>query len=535
MNLGRQLKKRDAAGEQWRGMQMFLSNVVPASDRRRDNVYEGYRKNLRSVVASGRRAGAKMILSTVVVNTRDCPPFAGIVTNLLTAGAKAELEGLLAKVAAAEQLAKWAAVTNICAGGITRFPAVAELHYRHGLALERLGQFALAKLYFNTARDMDALPFRADSRLNSTIREQAQALRGAGGVLCDAERVFAESSDAGPGAASFYEHVHLNFDGNYRLGRTWAEAVEQCLPGSGKPHGTWATQADCERLLGVTDWNRKSVVMEVLERLEQPPLSTQSNNGERYRRLKDWVQELEHSIQASQPAEARALYEAALEQSPEDYRLHENLAEFLEENGDPAGAIIQRRAVRELTPHYYFAHYILGKSLKQRKELIEARECLLKAAELKPDQPEVYLELGSVDALESKWESALAQFGRALRLDPRNSRLHQLSADVLWRMERKPEAIAALRRAVRIRPAYPEARYRLGEMLALTGNVADAATEFREVVRLRPDHHRARVNLGVALAQLGRTQEALREFDEVLRRDPNNAMARQAKNTAEGR
>ena len=32
-----------------------------------------------------------------------------------------------------------------------------------------------------------------------------------------------------PGDETFYEHVHFNFDGNYRLGKMWAEQIGQQL------------------------------------------------------------------------------------------------------------------------------------------------------------------------------------------------------------------------------------------------------------------------------------------------------------------
>ena len=74
---------------------------------------------------------------------------------------------------------------------------------------------ATAQKEFAAARDLDALRFRCDSRLNEIIRQQAE-----GDVaLADGERALAEASPSGiPGAEFFYEHVHLTFQGNYRPG-----------------------------------------------------------------------------------------------------------------------------------------------------------------------------------------------------------------------------------------------------------------------------------------------------------------------------
>ncbi len=55
-------------------------------------------------------------------------------------------------------------------------------------------------------------------------------------VLCDAEQALAQASPAHiPGDETFYEHVHFNFDGNYRLGKMWAEQISQQLVSGGSP------------------------------------------------------------------------------------------------------------------------------------------------------------------------------------------------------------------------------------------------------------------------------------------------------------
>jgi len=100
-------------------------------------------------------------------------------------------------------------------------------------------------------------------------------------TLCDAAGLFeANSPQTVPGDEWFYEHVHLNFDGNYQLARAWAEQVEKLLPGTAtnRAAGDWAPQALCERRLGLTDWNRSAVLADVLRRLGEPPFVDQLNH-----------------------------------------------------------------------------------------------------------------------------------------------------------------------------------------------------------------------------------------------------------------
>ena len=72
--------------------------------------------------------------------------------------------------------------------------------------------------------------FAADQRGDSP---QAANRESAGIYLADAEDAFARASDGGaPGKELFYEHVHLNFEGNYLLARTVFEQLVRILPES---------------------------------------------------------------------------------------------------------------------------------------------------------------------------------------------------------------------------------------------------------------------------------------------------------------
>ena len=70
------LRSRNGAPAAWQGMAMFMGNQVAADDPRLSAVYDNFRQNLRDICAIGQRAGAGVILSTVAVNLKDCPPLA---------------------------------------------------------------------------------------------------------------------------------------------------------------------------------------------------------------------------------------------------------------------------------------------------------------------------------------------------------------------------------------------------------------------------------------------------------------------------
>jgi tetratricopeptide (TPR) repeat protein len=525
--LGRRLKK-PATEPSWHGLEMFLENKVPPADPRREVVYRSFARNLDDLVRAGLRSGAKVLLSTVAVNLKDCPPFATESAGDLPAADRAAYAKLCADALAAETRGNFAEAARACEQAARLCPRSAELQFRLANCHLRLGQAPAARRAYALAVDCDALPCRADSRINGLIAQARRRFAGPGFAFCDAAAALAAASPAGiPGQESFYEHVHLNFDGNYRLARAWAHELEPLLPPATarRATGGWASQETCEGLLGLSDWNRLSVFEEMGGRLKQPPFSGQLDNARRLQALQTAVSDLQRRIALASPAQARQSYLEALKRAPEDHNLHENFAEFLEATHDRPQATLERQKVCSLIPHCYFPHYSLGLLLKEQGHLAEALDCLQKAAALNPRGGEVRLELGTVLARQNQWEAALRQFDLARQFSPDNPRACLYSGEVLWKLDRPAESLERLRQALRLQPDYWEAHYRLGEELALQGQTAAAADQFEQVLRLNPAYLKAHLNLGVAFFKLGRAPEAARQFDEVLRLDPQNKQA----------
>ena len=524
------LRHGSSGPAEWRGMEMFRENQVLPNDPRREIVYWNFAQNLEDLLRAGRDSGSAIVFSTVAVNQKDCPPFGSLsATNLPLAQSstfeKLDQEASIASKNGdfAEAASRLEAVSEIC-------PQSADLQYRLGDCLLHLTNYAAARQHFQLSVDADALPFRADSHINNSIKAAGKKFAGRNLVLCDAAATLAATTREGiSGEESFFEHVHLNFSGNYLLARVWADQIQNQLAAR-LTHATadWLSQEQCERLLGLTDWNRVSVLEEVARRIQEPPFTDQLDNERRLAKLKSQISECRARIQSTPPTQAIQVYETALAGNPGDFRLHENFAEFLEATHDPR-ATTERQKVCELIPHFYFPFYRLGLDLEDQGQFAEALQAFKQAAALRPAQSEVRLQLGVVHARQGQWQEALKEFDRARQLNPDDPHVYLYSGEVLWKLERRPDSIARLREAIRLQPNYWEAHYRLGDELAQQDEVSAAAAEFEQVVRLNPDYVKAHANLGVALYKLGRVNEAGEQFDEVLRLDPQNRQAQEFK------
>ena len=511
------------------GMKMFPGNQVGPGNSRREMVYRNFQRNLEDILRAARESGAKILLNTVAVNLEDCPPFASLPATNLPAADRAAWDRIYTNAAAAQDQGNFEKASQLYAQAAGLDPQFAELQFRWGQCLLRLTNAAAARAHFQLACDDDALSFRADSRINGLIRHAGRAWAGPGLDLLDAAAALETNSPTGIcGRESFYDHVHLNFDGNYHLGLAWAREVEPLLAAAvrSKAVGGWASQPVCDRRLGLTDVNRILILRSVLQRLNEPPLSSQANNPRRLQALRDEEATLRQGMDTAAIARAREVYTDAILHAPDDYWLHENFAEFFEVTRDLKQAAAQWRRVIELMPCNPFAYFEAGRLLEKLGQLAKAQASLLQAVTLLPTFPDPRMELGNLYLRQGKPNLALEQYNCARQLQPNDVRVYCQIGNALSLLNRSSESIQNFRHALRLKPDDWESHFALGVELGLSGRNPEAESELEHAVRIEPGYAPAHLNLGVVLARQGKTEVALREFEETLWLDPGNKTAR---------
>jgi tetratricopeptide (TPR) repeat protein len=514
----------------WKGLEMFQASQTRHDEPGRQRVYEHFRNNLEDIVRLGRKAGVKIILSTAASNLKDCPPFASLHSMQLSGTQKNAWDQLYQEGRTLELSGKFSEAIDRYSRAAQLDREYAELQYRLGGCYLALTNLAQARHCFELSRDFDALPFRADSRINEIIENVATDYRDQGVYQLSAASVLSsESSPRMPGHESFYEHVHLSFDGNYLLAHALAEQVARLLPATmaRDDKGEWASPEHCARRLALTAWNRYRVYESVLRRVSEKPFTEQLNALTRQDMYREKLVRLKARMNAAALEPARVTYQEALANAPDDFFLHQKFAELLEMAGDLTGALSEWQRVRELLPHHPIVQFQFGRLLARLGKASEAQASLTLAVTIRPDFVEALDELGQALSKQRKFEEGIARYHQALRLQPDNAAIHFHLADALAAHGRRPEALVSLREAIRLRPAFWEARYLLGVELALQGKIQEAQDQFAEVVRLRPDYALGHLNLGVALVNQGRIDDARAQFLEALRLDPKNKLARE--------
>lgn len=141
--------------------------------------------------------------------------------------------------------------------------------------------------------------------------------------------------------------------------------------------------------------------------------------------------------------------------------------------------------------------------------------------------------LGLSYSLVGQPEQALAQFERALQLNPRYVEALIHRGLVLNELGREEEAVASLRRASQIGsemrhgfPAHVAAKLAnqhaaLGDAYAEAGGLAEAVAQYQSALALGPAFHDLRYKLGRLMLEAGRALEAREQFEIIVRERPN--------------
>jgi tetratricopeptide (TPR) repeat protein len=544
----------------WGGLNMFKDHELRYDDPVRRRAYENFKVNLADLLRAGRRAGVPVILSTVGSNLKDCAPFASLHSSALSETLKNAWDGFYREGIARQTAGDYQEALKQFAQAEAIDPHYAELPFRMATCDLALSNAAPAVHEFELARDNDALAFRADARINQIIKDAAEAEAGKGVYFLDAARILAQSSPQEiPGNELFYEHVHLNFDGNYLLGRALAEQTAKLLPQSIVSRGgnEWASPEVCQRRLAVSPWDRCRVWQENFSRISEPPFTEQLNNAPRAAFYMAKLKELNSHLNEKTRDLAKVMYKDALALAPADSFLHGNFAQFLGQTGDLAEAIKEQRLVGELLPQTpaapckagsllvlqgntleaekNFSHALairgdyvpalneLALLLANQQKTAAAVRCLTRAIRINPGYVDAYLNLGFIEHCQGELEQAATHYREAAELQPAGPAAFYYQAVA----HQQNEAIDAFRAAIWMNPSFWQARYWLGRELVAAGHVEEAQAQFSEVVRLRPDFARAHLIYGVGLARQEKWPEALKEFQITLQLDPPNQFARQ--------
>jgi tetratricopeptide (TPR) repeat protein len=460
----------------------------------RNVVYDNFRENLRDIFASAKRAEVKVIASTVAVNLKDFPPLGSLHRAGLSAEEIQRWESAYREGAACEDRQRWQ-------DAVRRFQAAAEiddqfadLDYRLAWNYYQSGDFQQCRRHFLAACDCDAIPFRADGRINAAVREAAAQFPD-DVRLVDAERQLAEA-DAGehgiPGESLFCDHVHFTFHGAYELAKVFCPAVEASLGDKLGPAGDeLPSEADCAAELAYTRFDRLKLADPIAALTAKPPFTGQFDHAKRQARAVEAVRQLHARYGAEDTDRDLEIYRHAIQRAPHDLLLQCNYAELLAARHDGAAAAERLEPIVKQFPSRILLRLVLGTYLCQAGKLDAARQQADEVLRRKPGH-------GGAKQLLRQIEQPPQQASPQVSVDPRAEELYRRGVDLIQRRQCQ-EAVDVLREAARLAPQNARIQNNLGAALLMIQSVDEAVVHLKTAVELSPDHCGAHRNLAFAL------------------------------------
>lgn len=486
-------KSRNSAQYRWGGLGMFLGKQVRRSSPVMDVVYHHFEQNLNDICRIACRRRIPLIISTVGVNLKDCPPFASLHRDGLANTQLQEWEALYQEGIAYETAGQHQAAVEKYLAAEQIDQTFADLQFRLGRCYWLAGDFAAARNHYRSALEYDTLRFRADSRINQIIRSTAEKYSQAGITFVDgAEALEKNSPQQTPGGEMFYEHVHLNFKGNYVLASALLPAVQQCLTGLPLPSAdSVLSEEQAAQQLAYTPFEQHDFLNRLYQKMYcEPPFTNQLYHTEFMQTIQEQIRQLASLLQNDGLSACRQQYTKAIQQRPEDWQILWQYAVF-------AGAALkdlkaQEEALRKvirLCP-YDAAYLSLGKNLQQQGKLKEAQEILHRLLDLKAGYDgKAHFELAMIYRQISDTPNFIKHLSKAIWFDPAGSiEAYGALAEAYEKSGKLDRAIQTLYRAVAVfpRPQTAAAHATLGYMLNSQGKYEKALEELKIALEINP-------------------------------------------------
>jgi len=476
----------------WQGMEMFVGQQIHADDPRLNIVYEHFRRNLEDICGFAAAAGARTILCTLGTNLRDCPPFASLHKPALAAEQKSNWDQLYQQGVQQETQANYAAAIQSYLQAVQIDDSHADLQFRLGRCHWQVGEYDKAAGHFRKARDLDVLRFRADSRINETIKGVADQRREQGVGVADVAESLAGNSPHGlTGEEFFYEHVHLNFEGNYLVARTVFDQLEPMLAERFKEarEGQVPTIERCARRLMYTDWSRHQSLDTIVNMfLAKPPFTGQLYHDEHVAVLRQRVKTLKDQLTPGTLGAIGEQYRAVIVEAPNDWRLHWDYGKLLAEDlrqYDLAEA--EYRTVLDLLPHSYTGYNALGSVLRAKGDLRAAVAQYETTLAMKPTAGDAHYHLGWCLTKEGQEDAGAEHYRKAIRYSPDCVPAYLGLGEMLFKKDRLEESLDVCRAGLAVVPRNPMLHSNAGVLLFKMGQRREGEKEIRTALQLDPN------------------------------------------------
>jgi Flp pilus assembly protein TadD len=224
---------------------------------------------------------------------------------------------------------------------------------------------------------------------------------------------------------------------------------------------------------------------------------------------------------------ARAAFVRARSLDPHDPAPGVNLARLARSRGDldDARTLLEQCVAQDANHGESWLAYGIVLSEMGPEHAVAARNAMVKAGQLRPDDPESFVAFGDMDLRDGHWAAAVENFRQALQHAPEHIGARTNLGVALARTGDRQGAIRAFQEVTERAPQTGAAWNGLGAMRLAMGDEEHAVGALQHAAVLLPNDPNPTVNLGIALSRLQRWTDAARAFRDTLDRSPGHPTA----------
>jgi tetratricopeptide (TPR) repeat protein len=229
-------------------------------------------------------------------------------------------------------------------------------------------------------------------------------------------------------------------------------------------------------------------------------------------------------LETGQLPESITNLQAALQKRPNDPDLLYYLGR--------ASGLLSKQSIDTLLaayPQSARASQALAENYLVLRQMDQAEKQYQQALQLRPDTPNLHLELGQVYAKTSRWPQAEEQFRAEAKLQPGNAEAAYRLGEALLQQGKLRESQKELERSDRLQPQMPETLYALGKAAAMEGDSAAAEKAWSSLLDIEkegPLAAQAHFGLAGVYRKQGKTADADREMQEFQKLQDASAQNR---------
>ena len=507
--------------ENWGGINMFLNNRLRHNGEKMKTVYDHFKKNLEDIRDIALDYNSEVVFSTVATNIKDNPPFGSLHKkdfskedkrkwdNYYETGKKLESEQKYSKALKAYKKAE-----NIDKN-------YADLQFRMARCYLRLEKTGKANKHYIKARDYDALKFRADTEINEIIRDVVEGKQNNNVHLLDTEKIFnSESRDGIPGDSLFYDHVHMNFSGNYLIARRLMSKIGKTFNLDSK--SKILSKDSLSKILAFTEWDKYRIKNYLYRRLASPAFKNQIGNKETLKEMEIKITNQTKSFKDENTLEETFdRYENSVRKNKNDWILRRNYGRFLLQGlNKPFKAINEFRKVLEEIPYDHVSSKNLGQAYARERYFDIGIKYLKRAINIKPSYRIAKMSLAKIYGSYGKYNKSINLFIKIGADDKTIAKAFNSYGEYLVLQDSIKKGIKQLKKAIEYNPEFSKSYLKISNAYLDKNNTDSAEVYLKRAINKNPDFVKGYRRLASLSQKVGNLEKAIKYFKKALNIDP---------------